>query len=164
MNRKSLLSTIPLILILATTGCLGDKVSKDVSSEVATSSTQITTTKRSPQLQYLETFKIEKCHTITLEYYPKMSDRTPSRTETISNVDEIGKILALLNKLPEEGAKMKKMGDVPILRASMYLDGKGIGSFTYYREMLKLVDTSFATERSDEEAELYRLLKKKLRI
>jgi len=46
----------------------------------------------------------------------------------------------------------------------LFLKEECIGYLEYYNNMLKMPDTFFCSEKTDEETELYMLLKEKLKI
>ena len=69
-----------------------------------------------------------------------------------------GKILLLMNKLPDKGDKMVKMGDVPILDVIITLDKSETVYFTYYQMSVKTPDTSFYSNPPEEEKILFELL------
>ena len=115
-------------------------------------------------MEYLETFKVKECDLIILEYHEKMSDRKVGRTEEIHDPAEIEEVLALLKQVPETGDMMIKMGDVSLIKAFLYHQGKDIGFLVYYQSMLKLTDTSFCSEQTEAEAELYGVLRKRMGI
>jgi hypothetical protein len=117
--------------------------------------------KKERTMNYVETFKIADCEKITLYYYEKMSDPrdggTP-KTREITDRETITKLLALINKLPDEGEKMIKMGDVAMLRVNLTLSKSETVFFTYYGKMVKAPDTAFYSNGPAEEKTLYGLL------
>jgi len=97
-------------------------------------------------MNYIETFKIKTCNKITLQYFNKMSDardgKAPIEKEIIDE-NKLKQILFLLNKLPDEGDMMVKMGDVPILNVILQVDKNEPVYFTYYQSAIKTPATSF---------------------
>ncbi|HEY9049326.1 MAG TPA: hypothetical protein VIN08_25665 [Ohtaekwangia sp.] len=111
--------------------------------------------------KYTSTFKFKPCDKIILTYYDRMSDQRdsipPHKTSTITDHATINRILALTDKLPDKGDIMIKMGDVSILETTLvYPDS--VVYFTYYESRVKTPDTSFYSERPQEEKVLYELL------
>jgi len=114
-------------------------------------------------MKYAETFKINKCDKITLDYYKKMSDSRDGvkpKSKEITDKVILEKILLLLNKLPDKGDHMIKMGDVPILNVILTVDKGEKIYFTYFQDMIKTPDTSFYySPGPKEEKVLFDLLK-----
>lgn len=113
-------------------------------------------------MNYVETFKVGKCDKLALSYYKKMSDKRdgikPSMSVEITDKGILEKIISLLNKLPDKGDMMIKMGDVSTLEAVL-TTGKGENFyFTYYQNSIKTTDTSFYSTPPLEEKMLYELL------
>lgn len=115
-------------------------------------------------MNYLKSFKIAECDKISLNYYKKLSYHSPEKTVEITEMDEIERVLAILNKLPEKGDEMISMGPVAIIKASFFLKEETVGYLEYYGGLLKMPDTSFCSEKSDAERELYDLFQSKLKI
>ncbi len=112
-------------------------------------------------MNYIETFKIDNCEKITLHYYKKMSDKRDGvspKSEEITDKTIFGKILLLMNKLPDKGEMMIKMGDVPVLEVIMTINKSETVYFTYYRKSVKTTDSSFYSNPPDEEKILFELL------
>lgn len=112
-------------------------------------------------MKYIETFQINKCDKITLNYYKKMSDKRDGivpKSLDITDKVVLEKILSLMNKLPEKGDMMVKMGDVPILDVILTTDNSEVIYFTYYQKSVKTTDTSFYSSHPEEEKMLYELL------
>lgn len=112
-------------------------------------------------MKYAETFKIDNCEKIALSYYKKMSDKRDGfrpKTAEITDKTILGKTILLLNKLPDKGDMMVKMGDVPILEVILTINKDEQVSFTYYQKSIKTTDTSFYSKHPEEEKILYELL------
>ena len=134
-----------------------------------TNSSQCQATELNPKpikdtiMKYAETFKINKCDKITLNYYKKMSDSRDGvqpKSKEITDKVTLEKILLLLNNLPDKGEEMIKMGDVPILNVVLTVDKGETIYFTYFQDMIKTPDTSFYSgPKPKEEKALYDLLK-----
>jgi hypothetical protein len=112
---------------------------------------------------YLESFKVQECDAIRLDFRKRMSDAKPKTSREIADARAIAEILALLARLPETGEEMIKMGDVPTLEAHLFLAGKEHGHFTFFRDRLKAPDTAFYSTAPDEEGMLLALLEGLLR-
>ena len=85
-------------------------------------------------MKYLETFKVQGCDEIILEYYKKMSGKDPDKKAKISDRDEIGDIIGIMGRLPEQGDMMKKPADGPYLKAEYHANKRCMGFLEYYRE------------------------------
>lgn len=113
-------------------------------------------------MKYIETFKINKCDKITLNYFKIMSDSRDGvapKSKEITDKVTLDKILLLINQLPDKGVKMIKMGNVPMLDVIMTTDKGETIYFTYYEGIIKTTDTSFySDQRPKEEKILYGLL------
>ncbi len=112
-------------------------------------------------MKYIETFKIDSCDKISLYYFKKMSDKRDgipaAKSNDITDKVIINSILALLNKLPEKGDEMIKMGDVSILEVVL-IQKNNHSYFTFYKNAIKTPDTSFYSNSPQEEKMLYDLL------
>lgn len=111
-------------------------------------------------MKYVATFKINRCEKITLHFYKKMSDSRdgiPPLVREISDKEVLGEIVSLMNKLPDKGDMMIKMGDVSVLKVIMTYDKTEGGYFEYYEDSIKTPATSFYSESPGEEKKLYEL-------
>lgn len=112
-------------------------------------------------MKYIETFKINKCEKITLHFYKKISDSRdgiPPLVREINDKEVLGEIISLLNKLPDKGDMMIKMGDVAVLKVIITLDNTASSYFEYYEDSIKTPATSFYSGSPGEEKKLYELL------
>jgi len=112
-------------------------------------------------MNYVTTFKIDKCEKIVLNSYKKMSDSRDGikpKSKEITDKAVLEKILALINKLPDEGTMMIKMGDVPIIDVILTINKAETVYFTYYQSSIKTPATSFYSDHPSQETQLYNLL------
>ena len=120
----------------------------------------MTDTKKIP-MKYIETFQVKDCSKIVVEQYGKMSDESgeklPEHIRVITDGATINSILALVHALPDEGQIMKKLGDVPVLKTTLFCKEDTV-FFSYYNDNVKTPATSFYAEHPKEEKELYELL------
>lgn len=120
---------------------------------------------KSTEVDYVKTFKIDSCEKITIRYHKKMSDSgkgiTPKSKE-ITDKATIHQLLELINKLPDTGEIMKKLGDVSMLQVFLTFNDKETAFFSFYGETIKTTDTSFYGKHPAEEKQIYDLLMKLL--
>lgn len=112
---------------------------------------------------YVDSFQLKMPDKIVVEQYAKMSDvgnhESPTGTKQITEKPRMAEIIGLVNQLPDEGQVMIKMGDVPVLRATLYYDTAAV-YFEFYNKRLKTPATSFYSAESGVEQSLYLLLTK----
>lgn len=153
MKIRITLSIITSLLFLTNSKLIGQSNKHKIKSNNTT-------------MNYIETFKIDSCDKIVLHYYKKMSDKRDgipaSKTIDITDKAVIQSIIMLLNKLPEKGDEMIKMGDVEILEVVL-IQKNNLSYFTFYKNAIKTIDTSFYSNSPQEEKMLYDLLMEALR-
>ena len=111
--------------------------------------------------KYIETFQVKDCSKIVLEQYGKMSDEfdetPPQHIREITDEPTISSIISLASALPDKGEIMKKMGNVPLLKATFFCKEDTV-FFDYYQDAVKTPATSFYATHPKEEKVLYELL------
>lgn len=153
MKIRITLSIITSILFLTNSNLLSQSNKHKIKSNKTT-------------MKYIETFKIDSCDKISLNYFKKMSDKRDgnqaSKTINITDKVVIQSIIMLLNKLPDKGDEMIKMGDVDILEVVL-IQKNNTSYFTFYKNSIKTPDTSFYSNSPIEEKMLYDLLMEALK-
>lgn len=96
---------------------------------------------------------------IEIQYFDKMSNKTPSVVAEINESKKLEEIDGLLRSLPDVGNEMIKMGNVPVLRVQIFFSSGGVEYFEFYGGRIKTPDTSFYSGVVAAEVKLYNILR-----
>lgn len=136
-------------------------ISCDVEIQLSDMELKHKETQKKESMQYVETFKIEHCEKITIRYYNKMSDSNdgiPPKSKDITDVETIYQLLSLINKLPDKGEIMIKMGNVSVLQVLLTINETETVFFSFYGSGIKTTDTTFYSKHPVEEKKIYDML------
>lgn len=139
----------------------------DTESQVSNLQLKNIQERKEATMKYIESFAIRHCEKITLRYYKKMSDLRDGvapKTKVINDKSTIEKILLLVNKLPDKGEIMMKLGDVPMLQVILNTDKTENVFFSFYNQSIKTPDTSFYSNHPPAEKILFELFKSELQF
>lgn len=110
---------------------------------------------------YVDSFQLKTPDKIVVDHYNKMSEASdsvpPASTKTLVDKTKLVEIISFVNQLPDEGNTMIKMGDVPLVRVTLFYDTASV-YFDFYNKRIKTPATSFYSSESDAEKKLYTLL------
>lgn len=111
--------------------------------------------------EYADSFQLKTPDKIVIDQYNKMSEASdsiaPASTKSLVDKSKLTDIMSLVNQLPDEGDMMIKMGDVPLVRVTLFYDTAAV-YFDFYNKRIKTPATSFYSTESDTEKKLYTLL------
>jgi hypothetical protein len=110
---------------------------------------------------YVDSFQLKTPDKIVIDQYSRMSEASdsvaPASTKYFVDKSKLSEIIGLVNQLPDEGDMMIKMGDVPLVRVTLFYDTAAV-YFDFYNKRIKTPATSFYSTESETEKKLYSLL------
>src|SRR6478609_8201669 len=147
MIRRSIYLVPALALSLTMYNCsTNSSNSKKEDEVVVTTEEETVIPEMEMTKEYITTFQIAQPERITIESFQKMSDQYDStivsKGAEVTDGPTIIRIMELVKALPDKGAIMKKLGDVPLLEVRLTYSDKVL-YFDYYSESIKTSDTSF---------------------